>query len=58
MFEGKAVDVIYLDLRKAFGTVPHSILQRKLAAHGLDKCTTQSKKAFWMAGPKEQRDMG
>jgi len=37
--EGKAVDVIYLDFRKAFGTVPHSILLEKLAAHGLDGCT-------------------
>jgi len=37
--EGKAVDVIYLDFRKAFDTVPHSILLEKLAAHGLDGCT-------------------
>jgi len=34
--EGKAVHVIYLDFRKAFDTVPHSILLKKLAAHGLD----------------------
>jgi len=37
--EGKAVDVTYLDFRKAFDTVPHSILLEKLAAHGLDGCT-------------------
>jgi len=37
--EGKAVDVIYLEFRKAFNTVPHSILLEKLAAHGLDGYT-------------------
>ncbi|GAB0177995.1 mitochondrial enolase superfamily member 1 [Grus japonensis] len=34
--EGKAVDVVYLDFSKAFGTILHSILLEKLAAHGLD----------------------
>lgn len=33
---GKAVDVIFLDFSKAFHTVPHSILLKKQAAHGLD----------------------
>ncbi|KAK4810061.1 hypothetical protein QYF61_007225 [Mycteria americana] len=37
--EGKAVDIIYLDFRKAFDTVSHSILLENLGAHGLDGCT-------------------
>ncbi|KAK4807496.1 hypothetical protein QYF61_023719 [Mycteria americana] len=37
--EGKAVDVVYLEFRKAFDTISHSILLEKLAAHGLDRCT-------------------
>uniref|UniRef100_A0A8B9C754 Reverse transcriptase domain-containing protein n=1 Tax=Anser brachyrhynchus TaxID=132585 RepID=A0A8B9C754_9AVES len=36
--EGKAVDVIYLDFSKAFDTVSHNILLKKLAARGLDWC--------------------
>jgi len=35
----KAMDVVYLDFSKASGTVPHSILLEKPAAHGLDGCT-------------------
>jgi len=37
--EGKAMDIIYQDVSKAFGTVPHSILLETLATHGLDGCT-------------------
>ncbi|PKU39482.1 rna-directed dna polymerase from mobile element jockey-like [Limosa lapponica baueri] len=39
LHEGKAVDIVYLDFRKAFDTIPHRILMEKLAAHGLDECT-------------------
>ena len=35
--EGKAVDVVYLDFSKAVDTVPHSIIEKKLAAHNLDE---------------------
>jgi len=37
--EGKAVQIVYLDLRKAFDTVSHSILQEKLVVRGLDRNT-------------------
>jgi len=39
MDEGKALDIIYLDISKDFDTVPHKTLLEKLAAHGLDMCT-------------------
>jgi len=34
--EGKVVDVLYLDFSKAFDTVPHCVLQEKLAVHSLE----------------------
>jgi len=37
--EGKAAEVVCLDCRKAFDTVPHNTLLEKLAAHALDECT-------------------
>ncbi|KAK4826464.1 hypothetical protein QYF61_009191 [Mycteria americana] len=47
--EGKAVDVVYLDVSKAFDMVSHSILLEKLAAHGLDGCTLRWVKN-WLDG--------
>jgi len=37
--ERKAVDVVYLDLSKAFDSILHSILLENPAAHGLDRRT-------------------
>ena len=49
MDDGQAVDVVYLDFSKAFGTVPPNILMEKLAAHGLDGCTLRWVK-HWLDG--------
>lgn len=47
--EGVAVDVVYLDLSKAFNTVSHSILPEKLAAQGLGVCMLHWVK-YWPCG--------
>ncbi|GAB0202498.1 mitochondrial enolase superfamily member 1 [Grus japonensis] len=52
MDEGKAVDVVCLDLSKAFDTISHSVLLEKLAAHDLDRCTLRWVKT-WPDGRAE-----
>ena len=45
----KAVDLVYLDLQKAFGKVPHERLMLKVNAHGIhcDGCQMNPKLISW-----------
>jgi len=44
MDKGWAIDIIYLDLCKAFDTVLHNVLVSKLEGHGFDRWTTRWRK--------------
>ena len=33
--QGDAVDIVYLDFKKAFDTVPHKRLLKKIESHGI-----------------------
>jgi len=39
--KGQATDIVYLDLCKAFNTVPHDVLVPKLEGHGFGRWTTR-----------------
>jgi len=46
--DGYGVDVIYLDYRKAFDSVPHKKLIQKLKSNGIDRRTTAWVEHFLM----------
>jgi hypothetical protein len=50
---GKAVDVIYLDFAKAFDTVPHERMKKKLRAHGVGGGLFRWI-AAWLSGRKQR----
>ena len=51
--EGTPVDVVYLDLAKAFDTVPHRRLITKIKAHGIDDKVLRWMEA-WLADRKQK----
>jgi len=54
--KGWATDIIYLDLCKAFNTIPHGVLVSKLEGHGFDRWTTHYIRN-WLNGHKELQSM-
>jgi Reverse transcriptase (RNA-dependent DNA polymerase)/Endonuclease-reverse transcriptase len=53
MDNGDSVDVVYLDFAKAFDTVPHERLKKKLKAHGI-RGTLLNWIAAWLDGRKQR----
>ena len=41
MYKSRAMDVIYLELCKAFDKAPHNSLVTKLGGYGFDGCTVR-----------------
>ena len=54
---GRAVDVVYLDFTKAFGTVSHDILITKLRKSGRDEWTLRWVEN-WLTGQAQRVVMG
>ncbi|KAK4818869.1 hypothetical protein QYF61_021074 [Mycteria americana] len=55
--EGRAVDIVYLDFCKAFDTVSHKILIKKLLKYGLDEQTVRWTEN-WLKGQGIHKSMG
>jgi len=56
--EGRAVDVAYLDFRKAFHAVCYKLLVDKLLICGLDKQTVRRVENCWKSWPQSVMTSG
>ena len=55
--EGGGIDVVYLDFRKAFDSVPHQRLLKKARAHGLDGNLINGLAASYLEGDRESKSV-